>query len=144
MVRWLAILVVLAIGAVGALGCGDDDEGSETPATTATKESGGTGSAADDSKADKTAESSARSAQKALESYAAENGGSYKGATPSNLSELEPVGSDVGVQTTADTYSVTADSESGNTFTIERDASGKVTRTCTKSGVGECGEDGDW
>jgi type IV pilus assembly protein PilA len=39
---------------------------------------------------------------------------------------------------TVSTYSVTATSKSTNTFSIARDATGKVTRTCTTVGQGSC------
>ena len=51
---------------------------------------------------------------------------------------------DVGVTSTADTYSVTADSDSGNTFTIERAKDATTTKTCTEAGVGGCDENGEW
>jgi len=136
-------MLAVALLALAASGCGDD-EGEDTPATKTTKESGGSGSGADATKEDDTAKSNAHAAQSTIETYASDNGGSYKGATPENLTEIEPVTSDVGVKTTADTYSITASSQSGNTFTIERDASGKVTRTCTKAGEGGCDSSGEW
>jgi type IV pilus assembly protein PilA len=40
-------------------------------------------------------------------------------------------------------YAVTTESESGNTFTIERTGSG-YERTCETGGEGGCGEDGSW
>jgi hypothetical protein len=133
----LAVLIVLALA-----GCGDD-EGDETPATTTT--SGATGaSGAAGTQEDAQAKSDARSAQTALEAYATDHGGSYEGANPNDLDQIEPVTTDVGVKTTADTYSVTADSNSGNTFTIERSSDGKTTNTCTEAGVGGCPENGEW
>ena len=54
------------------------------------------------------------------------------------------VTSDVGVKTTKDTYEITAPSESGNSFTIERAADGSTTKTCTEAGVGGCPQNGEW
>jgi hypothetical protein len=144
----LLVPIAAALLALGALaGCGDD-EGSETPATTTTSTSGASGTSgaagADALKEDAQAKSDAASAQTALESYALDNGGSYEGATPENLDEIESVTTDVGVKTTADTYEVTADSNSGNTFTIERSSDAKTTKTCTEPGVGGCPENGEW
>lgn len=136
---WLAALAVIAIGISG---CGDD-EGESTPATTTT--SGATGATGPDAAAaDADAKSSARAAQVALETYATDHDGSYEGADPNTLSEIEPVGSDIGVRASADTYEVTASSESGNTFTIERASDGSVTRSCTEPGAGGCPAGGEW
>jgi hypothetical protein len=139
------LLVPLVAALVALGGCGDD-EGSETPATTTTSGASGTSGAAgaDAAKEDAQAKSDAASAQTALESYALDHGGSYEGATPEDLDQIEPVTTDVGVKTTADTYEVTADSNSGNTFTIERSSDAKTTKTCTEPGVGGCPENGEW
>ena len=146
--RLVAILCVALLGLVA--GCGDD-EGEDTPATT-TSEQGATGAtgaagAADGAgseAADATAKSNARAAQTAIETYAVDHNGSYAGVSPSDLSEIEPVTSGVGVQSTPDTYSITADSESGNTFTIERAKDGSVSRTCSEAGAGGCSASGEW
>ena len=45
----------------------------------------------------------------------------------------------------ADTYTVVADSESGGSFTIEKNgSSGQITRTCSKKGEGGCPSGGKW
>ena len=123
-------------------GCGDD-EGSETPATTTTGATGASG-AADGAAEDARAKSDARTAQTTLETYATDHNGSYAGATPEDLDQIEPVTSDIGVKATADTYEITAPSNSGNEFTIERSSDGKTTNTCTEAGVGGCPENGEW
>ena len=137
------LCALLALLVLVLAGCGDD-EGDETPATTTTSGATGATGAAGGTEEDAQAKSDARSAQTALEAYATDNNGSYEGATPSDLDQIEPVTTDVGVKTTADTYSVTADSNSGNTFTIERSSDGKTTKTCTEAGVGGCPENGEW
>jgi type IV pilus assembly protein PilA len=43
---------------------------------------------------------------------------------------------------TGDSYTITAYSESGNTFTIQKDDGGPVERTCTTAGQGGCRDDG--
>jgi type IV pilus assembly protein PilA len=45
---------------------------------------------------------------------------------------------------TANTYSVTQTSKSGNTFTIAKDAQGVYTRSCTTAGSGSCPSSGTW
>jgi type IV pilus assembly protein PilA len=41
-------------------------------------------------------------------------------------------------------FVVAAKSESGNTFTITKPASGAITRTCTTTGSGACPNSGNW
>ena len=137
------LCALLAMTLLALAGCGDD-EGSETPATTTTGGATGATGAAGGTQEDATAKSDARSAQTALESYAADNDGSYEGADASDIDQIEPVTSDVGVKVTEDTYEITAPSASGNTFTIERAAHGATTKTCTEAGVGGCPQNGEW
>jgi hypothetical protein len=148
----LARLPILLAGALIALaafaGCGDD-EGSETPATTSTSgasgASGATGASGGDATAeDAQAKSDANSAATALEAYAVDNNGSYEGANANNLDQIDPVTADVGVKTTSEGYEITAPSDGGNTFTIERSSDGSTTKTCTEAGVGGCPENGEW
>ena len=44
----------------------------------------------------------------------------------------------------AGNYQVVAKSESGNTFTITKPASGSITRTCATTGSGACPSSGSW
>ena len=44
----------------------------------------------------------------------------------------------------ADTYTVTAQSQSGGAFSISKAADGKITRACTKPGDGACQSDSKW
>jgi type IV pilus assembly protein PilA len=55
-----------------------------------------------------------------------------------------PGSGQVAAQGTVDTYTITAQSISGNHFTIERGNSGAVTRTCTTAGSGGCQTSGSW
>ena len=140
----LALLLAAALLSLAALaGCGDD-EGSETPATTTTSGATGATGAGGGTKEDDQAKADARSAQTAIETYATDHGGSYAGADPNDLDQIEPVTTDVGVKATKDTYEVTATSNSGNTFTIERSSDGSTTKTCEQAGVGGCPENGEW
>jgi hypothetical protein len=142
----LPILLAAALIALAAFaGCGDD-EGSETPATTTTSgASGASGASGGDATAeDAQAKSDATSATASLETYATDHNGSYEGANANNLDQIEPVTADIGVKTTSDGYEITAPSESGNTFTIERSGDGSTTKTCTEAGVGGCPENGEW
>jgi type IV pilus assembly protein PilA len=50
----------------------------------------------------------------------------------------------VQVPASSDTYTITASSKSGNTFTIRKQASGVVTRTCSSGGSGSCLGSGTW
>lgn len=142
--RLVAIVALLACAAVLAA-CGDD-EGDATPATTTATSgaSGTTGSSGNDDAEDAKAKGAARSAQTAIETYATDHDGSYAGVSPNDLDQIEPVTSDIGVTSTADTYSITADSGSGNSFTVEREKDGTTKLTCTEAGVGGCDENGEW
>ncbi len=96
---------------------------------------------------DADAKSAARTAQTAIETYATDNGGSYAGATVAGLEGiestltdrvLEVTGPGVGDVPTASEYTVTADSDTGNEFSITRAANGTTTLTCTAAGEGGC------
>jgi Tfp pilus assembly protein PilE len=69
-------------------------------------------------------------------------------ATPEELLKLEPVISqatdDLDVETGEDTFRVTERSSSDTEFTLEREADGGMTRTCTMPGRGRCRSDGSW
>jgi type II secretion system protein G len=88
----------------------------------------------------------ARTAQTAMETYATDNGGSYAAAVPADLQTIEETLNDytLTVVSAADTYTVTADSSTGNTFSISRAAGGTTTQTCTTVGVDGCPANGDW
>jgi type IV pilus assembly protein PilA len=90
---------------------------------------------------DSQAKELSRTAQTTAETIATDNGGGYGKVTVAELKAYEP-----SIQTnvtekeayletasgTADTFSVTAKSPSGDTFTIARNASGEISRTCTQ------------
>jgi type IV pilus assembly protein PilA len=92
---------------------------------------------------DASAKELARTSQTVAETYATDNNGSYANLSPTAINNIEPT---VPLATNANntqaflssasgtstTYTVTTTSEpTGNTFTVARDASGNVTRTCT-------------
>ena len=96
---------------------------------------------------DAAAKELAHSAQVAAETIATDNGGSYALVTPALLNTYEStiqVGSTPpgnayiatpgGASGTATTYTVTATSTNGDTYTIQRAANGTITRTCLNSG----------
>jgi type IV pilus assembly protein PilA len=89
---------------------------------------------------DAQAKAQARTAQTAAETVATDNNGSYTTVSVASLQAVEPTLSDTsGAKLTAAApgtgggYSVTSTSSNGNTYTISRDASGNVTRSCTAS-----------
>lgn len=88
----------------------------------------------------------ARTAQTAIETYATDNGGSYAAATPVALQTIEETLNDytLTVVSAADTYTVTADSTTGNAFSITRTAGGTTTQTCTTAGTDGCPTGGNW
>ena len=92
---------------------------------------------------DSDAKAMAKTAQTAIETYATDNGGDYTGADATDLNTIEET-VDPAVVTvnsaTGSAYSITVDSETGNTFTINRTAGG-FTYPCT--GDGGC-SGGDW
>lgn len=89
-----------------------------------------------------------RTAQTAVETYGTDNGGSYAGATPAALINIEETLNEalaLAVVSTADTYTVTVDSENTpNDFSISRAANGTVTLTCTVAGSDGCPTGGNW
>jgi type IV pilus assembly protein PilA len=107
---------------------------------------------------DSSAKELARTAETTAESYATDHDGSYTGISPTTLQGVEPsIATSAGGHaylSAADTpatagsgpnsagtsYTVTATSETGNTFSISRSDSGIVTRTC--SGAGGAGAGG--
>jgi hypothetical protein len=133
--------VVLSALAVAACG-GDDDEDEAT--TQATTGATGTTGAAGAAPSDVEAQSTARTAQTALEVYYTDNT-SYAGADAAELAAIEPdLPADIEVEADAQSYTLTVPSETGNSFTIERDADGTVTHSCTEPGAGDCPESGEW
>ena len=96
---------------------------------------------------DADAKSAARTAQTAMETYATDNNGSYVGATTADLLDIEETLSDSNPSPgtlTADSYSVSVTSDTGNVFTISRNSAGQTTQTCTTTGEAGCPSDGNW
>ena len=96
---------------------------------------------------DAAAKSQARTAQTAAETLATDNNGSYANITLSALQNTESTLNDTGSATLSVSgvsgtgYSVVSTSNAtGDSFTITRQATGTVARTCTKgSGAGSPG-----
>src|SRR5216683_3714228 len=105
---------------------------------------------------DASAKELARTAQTTAETVATDNNGSYVTITePGSLNAIEksiPTAEVNGAAYlsaalgAANSYSVTAKAgaSSGDTFTIERNANGEVTRSCTVAGKGGCSATGSW
>ena len=95
---------------------------------------------------DAAAKELAHSAQVAAETIATDNGGSYTLVTPALLNTYETtiqlnsgnnnafIANPGGASGTATSYTVTATSTNGDTYTIQRAANGTITRTCLNSG----------
>jgi type IV pilus assembly protein PilA len=98
---------------------------------------------------DASAKELARTAQTATETFATDHNGSYTGLSAANVKLVEPTvqtaagnnnaylstavspGTGAGTESAGTSYTVTATSNSGNTYTISRDDSGNLYRTCT-------------
>lgn len=99
---------------------------------------------------DADAKASSRTAETAAETIATDNNGVYSGAngvTVANLQGVEPTlnGATLAVSGVADdTYTVTATSDTGSTFSISRLANGTTTLTCLPVDTGGCPADGTW
>jgi type IV pilus assembly protein PilA len=98
---------------------------------------------------DAEAKTAARTAQTAIETYATDNQGEYTGATPAILVGIEETLADVGARltvprATANTYTVTVDSETTTDFSILREANGSTTLTCNRPNEGGCPDNGQW
>jgi type IV pilus assembly protein PilA len=101
---------------------------------------------------DAAAKSQARTAETAAETLATDNNGSYTAlAAAANLTAIEPTLADTTGATlsvpsagTANTYTIVSTSKSGNAFTIVRNATGTITRSCTTAGKGACPSGGSW
>jgi type IV pilus assembly protein PilA len=97
---------------------------------------------------DSEAKSASRTAQTALETYYTDNQ-AYTNLM-SDLETIEPAIKQFTARSTlvgtATTYSIGVKSKgsSGVTYTIARDATGNVTRTCTPVSKGSCPQGGSW
>ena len=96
---------------------------------------------------DSDAKSHARTAQTALETYSTDHDGSYVGADAAALITIEPSLGDAtitDVTVDEDSFSVTTESDTENTFTIIRDANSVLDSDCTVEGQGGCPTGGKW
>jgi type IV pilus assembly protein PilA len=106
---------------------------------------------------DASAKELAHSAQVAAETIGTDNSGSYASVTPTALNTYEatiPIASGGGnawianpggASGTATTYSVTATSTTGDTYTIQRAANGSISRTCANApGQSACPASRSW
>ena len=102
---------------------------------------------------DASAKELARTAQTTAETISTDNGGSYATITgPADLAAVESsiptaAGSNAYLSAasgTATTYSVTATATSGDTFTIARNATGVISRTCAPASKGGCPASQTW
>ena len=105
---------------------------------------------------DAAAKELAHSAQVAAETIGTDNGGSYALLTPSLLNTYEStiqlnsannnafVANPGGASGTATTYTVTATSTTGDTYSISRAANGVISRTCTNNPPNTACVGGSW
>jgi type IV pilus assembly protein PilA len=98
---------------------------------------------------DSQAKTNARTLQTAMETCATDNAGSYSncGITALRAIETSIPATNVTATPAATSWSVMATSDSGNTFTIARNSSGVVTRSCsvaTGSDRGGCQTGNTW
>ena len=97
----------------------------------------------------------ARTAETAMETAATDNNGEYeeggKAIAIKRLEEIEPTLSDHSQATpavtaaTSNSYAVSStEKATGDVFTIKREASGVIVRSCTTAGKGACPPSGSW
>jgi type IV pilus assembly protein PilA len=102
---------------------------------------------------DANAKSDVKTAQTAVETYGTDNDGDFSGlnGAPAKLVAIEPTLSDataLTVASTTSTYSVSVTAKgpggSTNTYTISRNGTGGVIRSCVTAGSGGCNSSGSW
>ena len=98
---------------------------------------------------DADAKAGVRTAQTAMETYATDNNNDYTGADAAALQAVEETLVDVDLTavdgtTPAGGYTLTATSDTGNTFSIIRAGNGSTTYDCTTNGQGGCPSTGQW
>jgi len=97
----------------------------------------------------------ARTAETAMESAATDNNGEYeeggKAITIKRLEEVEPTLADhteatpAVVSASSHAYEVSStEKTTGDVFTVKRESSGTVVRSCTTAGKGSCPASGSW
>jgi type IV pilus assembly protein PilA len=102
---------------------------------------------------DSAAKSQVTTLQTAMETYATDHNGTYKGANLAELEAIEPTLKDtstatplvVSAEATAGKpeYEVTSTAVSGNVFKL-KNVEGTITRACTTAGKGGCHTGGTW
>jgi type IV pilus assembly protein PilA len=107
---------------------------------------------------DASAKEEVRTAETAMETYATDNNGSYSGATAAALHNIESTinvadmsavhpqatVSPLAGDTAANSYTITATSATGNTFSITRHSDGTTALTCATGGSAGCPTGGNW
>jgi type IV pilus assembly protein PilA len=106
---------------------------------------------------DSDAQADARAAETAMEVYSTDNGGSYSGADPAALVNIESTLNGVVLavakpatvaplvgDNAANSYTVTVTSQTGHTFLITRHSDGTTALTCTVAGEAGCPAGGNW
>ena len=133
------LTMALTVLALAAAGCGDDED------TTATDGASGATGASSSSAGDTDAQVAARNAQVAIEVYATDNNGSYAGASPEELGQIDPSleTGDLEVVSTASSYTVSVLAASGATYSVDG-GGGPAEYTCEPPGTGNCPDSGGW
>jgi|SRR5215210_2150566 len=107
---------------------------------------------------DADAKEGVRTAQTAMETYATGNDGSYSGADATDLTNIESTLNDIDLSAVTpnaagDGYTITADSEAGNDFSIRRygesddtatQPAGTTVLSCNTAGEDGCPSGGRW
>jgi type IV pilus assembly protein PilA len=102
---------------------------------------------------DAAAKTQVRTAETAAETFSTENNGNYAGISKAKLEAIEPTLKETSQVTLGTPTEVSAgvgytvkstDNTTHNVFTIERNATGEVRRTCTTGGIGGCPTGGTW
>jgi len=101
---------------------------------------------------DAAAKSQARTAETAAETYSTDHNGEYTGMETVKLGEIEPTLNDTSSAVltvsgvSANTYTVTSTTNATkDTFSITRESSGGISRTCTSEATGcKGGKSGSW
>lgn len=100
---------------------------------------------------DADAKAHARAAQTAAETYATEGEGRYSGISATRLIAIEPTLGELGerldVEDVGDGkgYEIAVAAEdTGNEFTVERNADGSMIFSCSEGGNGGCPDGGNW
>ena len=92
-----------------------------------------------------------RTVQTAIETYATDHNGSYSGADPATLGQIEPALRDIPssyltiqVAGNSGKYKVSVDTPAGNQFSIRRAVDDSLSYPCTNAGSGGCPSSGFW